>query len=296
MKIAITGANGRVGQALVADLTSRGHEIIPLTRAQLDLENVEEISSTLTQWDFDCLINPAAMSAPDLCETQPERCHRINALAPQRMAAYCADKQKRFLHFSTDYVFGGEGKGKCQEDDLCAPINHYGRCKREAEIAVLATYEQALVVRVSWVYGGNIPGFVDQVIHKLQHQDPLSAVADKWSIPTLLPDLCEWMAFLCEQPIRGILQACHDGEPISWHGLAEAVRDAVLRQGKISQAPAITAQSLAEVTTFVAPRPVHTAMSSARLSSILPKPIAPWREALERWVGQLDYSSSSSKS
>ena len=287
MKIAITGANGRVGQALVAHLQCCGHDVIPLTRAAFDLAAVDEIYEHLKLLDFDCLLNPAAMSAPDLCESQRDLCERVNTLAPARMASFCAAHGKKMIHFSTDYVFSGKREGKCHEDDDCDPINHYGHCKRLGEIGVLEAHPAALILRVSWIYGGKIPGFVDQVITKLSTQQPVAAVADKWSIPTLLPDLCEWVATLCEHTPAGILHACHAGEPVSWHGLALAVQESMMRQGKISHTTPIAAQSLREISSFVAARPVHTAMDNAHLAARLPQPIAPWRDALERWVSHL---------
>lgn len=285
MKIAITGANGRVGKALVTALEQAGHQTIALTRHSLDLSSGEDhIKAALHQVEFDCLLNPAALSAPDQCETQIDLCYQINAAAPRSMAEFCAAQQRRFIHFSTDYVFSGEEQGKRQEDDLCAPINHYGRAKREGELAVLSHDPRALVLRVSWIYGGEKPGFVDQVIAQLQAQRSIHAVADKWSIPTLLPDLCDWVQYLCEHPQGGIFHACHGGEPVSWHGLAVATQQALLRQGKLSHTEAIHAQQLADIPAFIATRPVHSAMDSSRLSSLLPTPIQPWQDRLDQWI------------
>ncbi len=121
MKLLITGANGRVGSALCAYFLQRGDEVIPVARAEVDLANLEALRSFLLDQEFDCLINPAAMSAPDQCEREPELAHRINAEAPEVMAEIAALRGARMIHFSTDYVFAGDQPGKRSEEDAAVP-------------------------------------------------------------------------------------------------------------------------------------------------------------------------------
>lgn len=285
MKILITGANGRVGSALCTHFLQRGDEVIPVTRAEVDLADLVSLREFLLGNEFDCLINPAAMSAPDQCEREPELAHRINAEAPEVMAEIAALRGARMIHFSTDYVFAGDASGKRREEDFAEPRTVYGRSKLMGEQrAMNMAPELVSILRVSWVYGGQIPGFVDQVMAKLLAGETVSAVSDKWSIPTALDDLCEWVAWLSTSSAGGIWHGCHAGEPVSWYELARAVQEILHSGGWMKQSDSVHAQSIHEMKQWAAQRPIHSAMDSSRLSAHLPRPIVDWRQALERVI------------
>lgn len=285
MKLLITGANGRVGSALCAYFLQRGDEVIPATRAQVDLADLEALRSFLLDQEFDCLINPAAMSAPDQCEREPELAHRINAEAPEVMAEIAALRGARMIHFSTDYVFAGDQPGKRSEDDAAAPRTVYGRSKLAGERRVCELAPAlASVLRVSWVYGGERPGFVDQVMAQLLAGQTVRVVSDKWSIPTALDDLCDWVAWLSDGAHPGLWHGCHAGEPVSWHALACTVQEILQSGGWLAKGDHVHAQSISEMTQWAAQRPIHSAMDSARLSAQLPCAIVDWRQALERVI------------
>lgn len=282
MKIAITGTTGRVGAALASYFFSLGGNVISLDRNQFDLTNPERFDELLD--NIDVLINPAALSAPDECENFPEQANAINHLAPQRMAEICEMRGIRFVHFSTDYVFSGHDVGKRREKDEAHAINVYGTTKRAGELAVMQANPAAIILRVSWVYGADKPAFVEQVFRKILNNDPLEAIADKWSIPTSMKDLCEWVNFLINQRASGIYHACNAGEPVSWHGIAVALQESMFHQGLISSAREIMATKLSDISHFSAPRPIYTAMDSSQLSDQLPQPIRHWRDALDEFV------------
>lgn len=282
MKIAITGTTGRVGAALAAFFSSFGEQVVSLDRTKFNLTDLSDLENLLG--DNDVLINPAALSSPDECEQFPERANTINHLAPLRMAEFCKIRGITFIHFSTDYVFSGIDMGKRCESDEAHPVNVYGATKRTSEIAIMGTNPAAIILRVSWVYGANKPAFVEQVFHKILHNDPLDAIADKWSIPTSMKDLCGWVNFLITQRASGIYHACNAGEPVSWHGIAVALQETMLHRGLITASREIIATRLSDISHFSAPRPIHTAMDSSLLSDQLPQPIRHWRNALDEFV------------
>ena len=285
MKLLITGANGRVGSALCAYFLQRGDEVIPVTRADVDLTNLPALRAFLLEKNFDCLINPAAMSAPDQCEQEPELAQRINADAPAVMAEIAQLRGVRMIHFSTDYVFAGDHAGKRLESQCAEPSTVYGRGKLTGEQRVLKNAPGlASVLRVSWVYGGERPGFVDQVMAQLLAGQSVRAVSDKWSIPTALDDLCEWVSWLSTSSPGGIWHGCHAGEPVSWYALAIAVQETLQAGGWLAPGACVHAQSITEMSQWAARRPIHTAMDSAKLSSHLPRPIVDWRDALRRVI------------
>lgn len=284
MKIVITGSNGRLGGALVDFLRAAGHEVIPLRRHDVDLGQLPALRGALESLDYDAWVNPAAMSSPDACERDPALCHTVNAIAPALMAEVCRKRGKYLMHFSTDYVFAGEEPGKRHEEEEAHPLNVYGRSKREGELALLASGARATVLRVSWVYGARVPAFVEQCQTRLRGGERIEAIADKWSIPTAMPDLCEWVGHLLATQPEALLHACHGGEPVSWHGVALAVHAIMRENGLLAHDAEIVPTALTDATHFLARRPIHTAMESQSLSSLLPHPIADWREALERVI------------
>jgi dTDP-4-dehydrorhamnose reductase len=263
----------------------RGDVVIPVTRAEVDLADLDALRLFLLDQELDCLINPAAMSAPDQCEREPELAQRINADAPAVMAEIAQLRGVRMIHFSTDYVFAGDHAGKRLESQCAEPSTVYGRGKLTGEQRVLKNAPGlASVLRVSWVYGGERPGFVDQVMAQLLAGQSVRAVSDKWSIPTALDDLCEWVSWLSTSSPGGIWHGCHAGEPVSWYALAIAVQETLQAGGWLAPGACVHAQSITEMSHWAARRPIHTAMDSAKLSSHLPRPIADWRDALRRVI------------
>jgi dTDP-4-dehydrorhamnose reductase len=277
VKIAITGTRGRVGGALVGFLRQAGHEVMALSRADFALDDENALRAVLEKIDVEAWINPAALSSPDACEQDAATAHKVNAVAPAIIADHCRKHDRYLLHFSTDYVFSGKDPGKRKEHDVAEPINSYGHSKREGELAVMASGARATVLRVSWVYGAKVPAFVEQCCQRIVAGEGVQAIADKWSIPTAMPDLAQWVDFLLKRQPAGVLHGCHSGEPVSWHGIAE-----ILGQWLGSaHGGGIHATRLADATHFVAARPIHTAMDNALLSSLLPRPIPHWREAMQ---------------
>jgi dTDP-4-dehydrorhamnose reductase len=271
-----------VGAALASHLAAR-HEVIPLPRSACDLADSDSLARALDALDCEVFLNPAAITGLEDCEDDPRLAMRVNSAAPGKIALWAAERGVRVIHFSTDYVFDGKTPGLRVEAEPAQPVNAYGRSKLAGERAVLA-HPGNLVLRVSWVFGPEKPAFVDQVIDAALAGKPLAAVADKWALPTFTEDLAEWVAALLDSDASGLLHACNPGDPVSWHGIALAVLREMVACGALAQIPPIKALTLAELPTFRAERPRHTAMDAARLDKLLGKPLRPWREALAEYV------------
>src|SRR5438132_8082730 len=190
MKLVIVGAGGRLGAALVRTYREK-FGVIGFNHAQLDLANRDEMRRKLCAIDFDLLINAAAFTNVDFCETQRDQAFRINADAPRILAEICRDKKAKLIHFGTDYVFDGEKREPYCESDPANPISVYGESKREGENLVLQTHHQHLVVRVSWVFGPARPSFIDGMIQRARESNYVDAVTDKFSTPTYTRDIAE---------------------------------------------------------------------------------------------------------
>jgi dTDP-4-dehydrorhamnose reductase len=275
MRIAITGTTGRVGKALVHHLAGR-HEVIALPRTCLDLA-LPGCENILRELDFDVLLNPAGLTSLEQCEDEPLLARRVNAEAPEALAAVCRERRLKMLHFSTDYVFDGREPGLRTEDELPSPLSIYGKTKRDGEQAVLAA--GAAVMRISWVFGPEKPAFPDQILDRALAGHELAAVADKFSRPTFTGDLCEWVeAWLEAGTPAGCFHASNGGPVTSWYGMALEILAYLADRGIAT--PPLKALALDEMTAFRAPRPRHTAMDTGRLEALLGNTPRDWREAL----------------
>lgn len=279
MRIAITGTTGRVGLALARHF-AEGREVVELPRKSFDLASVSpSLASLLDASDFDVLINPAGLTSLEACEDDPPLASRINAEAPAEMAAWCRDRGRKLLHFSTDYVFDGLEPGLRTEDDEARPLSVYGRTKLAGEQAVLAA--GGTVMRVSWVFGPEKAAFPDQILDRALAGLELAAVADKYSRPTFTADLCGWVeGWLDAGAPAGCFHASNGGPVTSWHGMAREIVAFLTEKGIAT--PPLKALVLDEMTAFRAPRPRHTAMDTRRLEALLETPPRDWREALRQ--------------
>lgn len=285
LRVAITGTSGRVGSALASRLAG-DCEVIALPRERMDLADGESLAAALGELDCDVIVNPAAMTSLEECEDDPRRAMKVNSSAPGRIAEWAAGRGVRMIHFSTDYVFGGETTVKPDESARPDPASAYGRSKLAGERAVLF-YPGHLVLRVSWVFGPEKPSFIDQVFAQALAGGKLCAIADKTSLPTYTVDLASWVAELLRAPVGGVLHACNPGSPVSWHGLAEHVVREMRALGLLDLVPEVEPLTLAEMADFRAVRPRFTAMDGSRLASIVSAAPRPWQMAVGehvRWL------------
>ena len=287
LRVAVSGVNGRVGKALAEGL-SGGHEVIPLTRREMDLADGASLRRALEGLDCEVFLNPAGLTSLEQCEDEPELAWRVNALAPAEIAAWATGKGVRMVHFSTDYVFDGRGgPALLGEGEPVAPLSGYGRSKAAGERAVCEAGAGHAVWRVSWVFGVEKPSFVDGVMAAARAGKALTAVADKQSLPTHTAELVEWMREFLERPGGGLFHACQGGTPASWHDLAGHVVERMAACGALAGVPPVARRSLAEAVAagdFRASRPRFTAMDNRRLAAwtgVVPRD---WREVLAEYV------------
>ena len=253
-------------------------------RAQLDLGNSEQLRKSLGEIEFDLLINAAALTNVDYCEDHRAEAMQSNAEAPRIMAELCAAKQARFIHFSTDYVFEGEKPGPVSEEDVVKPISVYGESKRAGELEVLQANPEALVVRVSWVFGPDRPSFVDTMLKKARSEEAIAAVADKFSTPTYTRDIAELLRPVLDPfTTSGLLHIANRGA-CSWQEYVQWALDCCHRFSVPMRATKVGALSLGEMKIFVARRPVHTVLSTDKYERLTGTAPRDWHEAVEEYV------------
>lgn len=284
-RILVLGATGGLGRALVRRLSAT-HEVTGWGRADLDFERPEDIAAALGRHDFDVLLNPAGLTSPDVCEVQPEKARLANEAGPQALAEFCQQRGARLIHFSTDYVFGGGPHDLWLEGDETLPVNVYGRTKRDGELAVLAACPDALVARVSWLFGPDKASHPDHMIQRALAGEELTAVEDKVSAPTSTADLSGWVArIIADHPAcAGVLHMCNTGIA-SWHSWAEAaLGDAKILCGLPLKTRQVRPIKLVELTQLKARRPLMTLMSNEKLQNLLGEEIRNWADAQEDYL------------
>jgi dTDP-4-dehydrorhamnose reductase len=284
-RLVIIGAGGRLGAALVREYAGT-FDIVRFNHAQLDLAAPEQMRATLGGLKFDGLINTAAQTNVDRCETHQEEAFAINGEAPGVLAEICARKKARFIHISTDYVFDGEKREPYTEEDEACPISVYGESKRAGERRALEANERALIVRVSWVFGPDRPSFIDWALNQAREHEELKAIADKWATPTYTLDLAEMLKvfFSDDHPGHsGIVHLANTGE-CSWQEYAQCALDCCRAEGIPMNAKTIGPSSLSEMKNFVAKRPVYSVLSSAKYAALTGRAPRPWQEAVRDFV------------
>lgn len=283
MKILITGTTGRLGSVLARHYSLR-HELICPGRPILDLARPETVSASLRRMNFDLLINCAGITSPDACAREPELALRVNAESPAVMAAECQRREVRMIQISTDYVFGGDVEEPLSEESSTRPVNHYGTTKLAGEQAVLSACPDALVARVSWLFGGG-NSFPDQMLRTAREGGPLEAIGDKWSVPTSMHDIASWLEVLWQKTpaVTGVLHVCNSGTA-SWQSYAQKVIDLALELRLLDRPSVVKGNRLDDFPHFIARRPRHTLMSNERLAGFLGRPVRTWQEALREWM------------
>jgi dTDP-4-dehydrorhamnose reductase len=208
MRIAITGANGQLGQALQQAL-GREHDIVALGHGDLELgqpDCVDRLSDTGAA----LVIHPAAYTNVDGCARDPELAYRVNGLGTQYVALACRALGAPLVYVSTNEVFDGAAATPYLEYDRAAPINPYGRSKWAGEQAVRELLSQFYIVRVAWLFGGE-RNFVRTVLRLAAERDTLSMVADEIGSPTYAADVAAAIGQLIRQPFYGTYHLVNEG-------------------------------------------------------------------------------------
>lgn len=285
-RIIVTGANGRLGAALVRGWRAAGEDVLGLGRAELDLGwEHPQLRAALSRHECAVLVNCAAQTNVDRCETEEDEAFRLNAEGPTVIADWCRERGVRMIHISTDYVFDGKKTEPYTEDDPAVPISIYGASKRAGEAGVLtATEGRALVVRVSWVFGPDRPSFVDQIIQRATTEDSVAAIADKIAVPTYTIDAASLLRpLLFNATAGGLLHLCNAGQ-CTWQEYGQHALDCAAAAGVPLRARKVDPLRMADLKAFVAKRPVYTAMSTFRLAQLTGAHPRDWRDAVAEYV------------
>jgi dTDP-4-dehydrorhamnose reductase len=236
LRILISGQHGQVSQALQHSLKDMG-ELIVLGRDQFDLSQPQSLRAKVRDIKPDLIINPAAHTAVDQAESEPELALAINGVAPGVLAEEAAALDIPLIHYSTDYVFDGSKNGPWIESDATNPLGVYGSSKLAGEQAIAAVGGQHLILRTSWVYSLVGRNFLLTMQRLLKEREKLTIVADQIGAPTWAGTIAQSTRQLIEHwqtgdtGAWGVYHLTASGET-SWFGFAQAIGRQLIEQGK----------------------------------------------------------------
>ena len=298
MKILITGCNGQLGTELQAQLRRGESElgpipdrlknatVLPVDVDQLDITDRAEVVNFVRRHQPDTIINCAAFTNVDGCESSKDAAFKVNALGPRNLAIAADKINARLIHVSTDYVFSGEGDTPLDECDLPAPRSAYGTTKLLGEQYVQRFCRRHFIVRTAWLYGYNGKNFVKTMINAGKKFGKLTVVNDQLGNPTNAVDLAHHILKLAVSHEYGTYHCTGNGI-CSWYDFAaEIIR---LAGVEATVAPCTTAE-YAAAHPEAASRPAWSALDNRMLRCTVGDEMRPWQQALAayfaHWGGE----------
>ena len=234
-KALVCGAGGQLGQELVLTCPEQC-QAIPMTRSMLDIADPVQVAKALDDTGPSWVINAAAFTAVDAAESEPELAHRVNAMGPEILALQCRERNIRFLHVSTDFVFDGTQGHPYAPDAEPNPLGVYGRSKLDGENAVIAAGGSSVILRTGWVYSRHGGNFVKTMLRLMAEREQLSIVEDQIGTPTWVRGLALACWGLADHGDASGIYHWSDAGACSWYDFAVAIREIALELGLLRQA------------------------------------------------------------
>jgi dTDP-4-dehydrorhamnose reductase len=229
-QIMITGAQGQLGLALYRLLKDcKKYELLRTDAVkstdgevqELDITDETAVEECVKTLQPDIIINCAAMTAVDLCESEQDKAYRINAIGPKNLAKAAEKYGAKLVHISTDYVYNGLGTEPYTEDSKPDPASVYGRTKLAGDEFVREYCSRAFILRTAWVYGEG-KNFVKTMLRLAQNNSKIRVVADQYGTPTSAMELARVVIFLMETESYGIYHATCEGST-NWYEFAVTI-------------------------------------------------------------------------
>lgn len=303
MSVLILGAAGQVGFELARSLAGLGQVLTadrvvdPAVGVELavDIGDLATLQAQVEALQPDVIVNAAAYTAVDLAEDEPELADRINHLALHEIGRAAAARGALVLHYSTDYVFDGNGSAPYREDHACAPRSVYGRSKLAGERALVRSGCAHVLLRTAWVYAARGKNFMLTMLRAAAQRDELAVVDDQIGSPTSARFLADASAVVIRRWLqagaaeRSALQgACHAvaAGQTSWCGFAREIIEQAHALGLLPRATPVRAIATGEYPAK-APRPAYSVLDTSRLRTQFDVIPADWRVGLQHTLLEL---------
>ncbi|MDH4099973.1 MAG: dTDP-4-dehydrorhamnose reductase [Nitrospirota bacterium] len=274
-KVLVTGVGGMLGFQMMNIMTER-FNVIGVGHSEMDITNPALVKKVIEKIKPDTVINCAAYTKVDDCETRHGEAFSVNAEGPRILAEACRDNEARLVHVSTDYIFDGRKSDAYIEGDYPNPLNIYGRSKLEGEQNVRRGLEDHLIVRTSWLYGENGANFVNTILRLASERNELRVVNDQLGSPTYTKDLAIAIRALLEYGTTGTYHFANSGI-CSWYDFAcEILR----LRGIVKSVIPITTEEFPRP----AKRPARSVLATGKLAALTGSAPRPWQEALKQFL------------
>lgn len=286
-KVLVTGATGQLGSEL-KDLVGQHESMFQYFytgSADLDITQLDAVRSYVEQHSIEYIINCAAYTMVDLCESNVEMCIAVNHLGAENLAKVAAEFNCKLIHVSTDYVFDGLATKPYCEDSPVNPLSVYGKAKLKGEQAVMSFAPDSIIIRTAWLYSSYKANFVKTMLRLMNERDELSIVNDQHGTPTYTRDLAEAITLILDNADggnwkKGVYHFSNLGET-TWYGFAE----------KIKQLSNIDGCQLKPIDTKDYPtpavRPLYTVLDKTKIQNTFHFIIPHWEESLKKFLFKL---------
>lgn len=277
MKILITGYKGMLGFDLVNKLKEENqHELILTDVEKLDITNLEKVKEMIAQEKVEVVINVAAYTDVDGCETNRELAHNVNSIGPKNLAIACNENNAKLLHISTDYVFPGNNARPYTEEDETGPQTFYGETKLYAEEFIKKNMENYFIVRTAWLYGINGKNFVKTMLNLAITNPEITVVNDQRGSPTFTVDLSNAICELIKTDKYGTYHVTNSGE-CTWYDFANNIFE--LANVDVKVKPVTAAEYPTPAT-----RPEYSVLSNEKWNNSGFKPLRNYKKALKIYI------------
>ena len=221
MKILITGSNGMLGHDLI-EVLKDNHELVLTTSKTLDITDKNKTIDIIKENNPDVVINSAAYTDVDGCETNQDLAYAVNGEGVKNLALACKEVDCPLVHISTDYVFDGTARDPIAEDGEIGPISIYGKSKLKGEEAIQEILDKYFIVRTAWLYGINGKNFPKTMLELAKNHSEITVVYDEVGTPTYTPDLAQAISKLIETDYYGIYHITNS-DSCSWFDFAKYI-------------------------------------------------------------------------
>ncbi|MBD1401308.1 dTDP-4-dehydrorhamnose reductase [Pelovirga terrestris] len=291
MNIALIGSNGMLASMLKQKIPA-SYRVHEFDLPDFDITNSEQVNTVIGALHPDIIINCAAFTKVDLCETKQEAAAMVNGVGPGLLANAAHQVGAVLVHISTDFVFAGDKKSPYSEEDPAAPLSIYGCSKLKGEEAIInSPLEHYYIIRTSWLYGPGGPNFVETIARLACEREDLGIVADQRGTPTYTGDLAEAIMRLFPRlsplvtdlplPPYGLYHYSNQGE-CTWHEFACEIVDQLQKKGC-----AVKAKRIIPIATEDYPvparRPQYSVLSKKKYMEATGAEVPEWKESLQTY-------------
>lgn len=278
-KIIVTGCNGQLGRAVNKLYAGNGtYELVNTDVGELDITDVDQVMAFVREVKPYAIINCAAHTAVDACETEVDMAYRINAIGPRNLSIAATETDAKMIHISTDYVFDGKGSRPYREFDPVGPQGVYGASKLAGENFVKDFADKYFIIRTAWLYGDG-KNFVKTMLRLSETHDRVRVVRDQVGSPTSADELAKAIAYLLPTENYGLFHGTCEGD-CSWSEFAQEIFSLA---GKKTEVEAITTEEYGAA----ASRPAYSILENYMFKLTSDFMFEDWHDAIARYIKEL---------